>query len=67
MKINAFADVTHRVVGDLAVTDAVTERTFFVGVYPGIDEPALTYMADVFARFMAGERVGGPASPAPGS
>jgi CDP-6-deoxy-D-xylo-4-hexulose-3-dehydrase len=55
----AFADVTHRVVGGLAVTDAATERTFFVGVYPGIDEPALDYMADAFGRFMAGARAGG--------
>jgi dTDP-4-amino-4,6-dideoxygalactose transaminase len=54
----AFADVTHRVVGDLAFTDVATDRTFFVGVYPGIDEPALDYMANAFERFMAGERVG---------
>ena len=33
------------------------ERTFFVGVYPGIDEARMDYMVDVFGRFMAGERV----------
>ena len=43
-------------VGDLAVTDAIMERTFFVGVYPGIDEPRMDYMIDVFRRFMDGER-----------
>jgi hypothetical protein len=32
------------------------ERTFFVGVYPGIDEPRLEYMVEVFRRFMDGER-----------
>ncbi len=31
----AFEDIERRVVGDLAVTDAIMERTFFVGVYPG--------------------------------
>ena len=31
-------------------------RTFFVGVYPGIDDARLDYMADVFGRFMAGAR-----------
>ena len=59
----AFEQIPRRVVGDLAVTDAIMERTFFVGVYPGLDEPRLDYMADVFHRFMAGERAaGGPAS-----
>ncbi len=52
----AFEDIECRVVGDLAATDAVMERTFFVGVYPGIDEPRMQYMIEVFARFMDGER-----------
>jgi CDP-4-dehydro-6-deoxyglucose reductase, E1 len=54
----AFEDSPRRVIGDLHTTDAVMERTFFVGVYPGIDEARLDYMAAVFARFMQGERVG---------
>ena len=37
----AFEDIECRVVGDLAVTDAITERTFFVGVFPGIDQPRM--------------------------
>jgi CDP-6-deoxy-D-xylo-4-hexulose-3-dehydrase len=64
----AFEAIEHRVVGDLANTDAVTERTFFVGVYPGIDDARLDYMVGAFGRFMAGERVvgGGPSgAPAP--
>lgn len=52
----AFQDIPHRVVGDLTNTDVVTKQTFFVGVYPGIDEAQLDYMADVFGRFMRGER-----------
>ncbi len=55
----AFADIEHRVVGSLAVSDAITERTFFVGVYPGLDDARLDYMVDAFGRFMAGERAGG--------
>jgi CDP-6-deoxy-D-xylo-4-hexulose-3-dehydrase len=63
----AFEDIERRVVGDLAATDAVMERTFFVGVYPGIDEPRLEYMIDVFRRFMDGERgVGTGGDDAPG-
>ncbi len=53
----AFEDIERRVVGDLAVTDGVMERTFFVGVYPGIDEARMDYMIEVFRRFMDGERV----------
>ena len=55
----AFESIERRVVGDLAATDAIMERTFFVGVYPGIDEPRMDYMIDVFGRFMDGERVTG--------
>lgn len=52
----AFMDTQHRVVGDLTNTDMIMERTFFIGVYPGIDERQLDYLASVFSRFMHGER-----------
>ena len=63
----AFENIERRVIGDLANTDAIMNRTFFVGVYPGIDDARLDYMADVFGRFMAGAREqGGPVHvPAP--
>jgi CDP-6-deoxy-D-xylo-4-hexulose-3-dehydrase len=52
----AFEAIERRVVGDLKNTDAVMNRTFFVGVYPGIDDARMDYVIDVFNRFMAGER-----------
>ena len=52
----AFEGIPHRVVGDLINTDMVMNNTFFIGVYPGLDGPQLDYMANVFARFMRGER-----------
>jgi CDP-6-deoxy-D-xylo-4-hexulose-3-dehydrase len=52
----AFEGISHRVVGNLRNTDTVTERTFFVGVYPGLDPAQLEYVGDVFARFMGGAR-----------
>ena len=52
----AFEGIEHRVVGDLANTDVVMNDTFFVGVYPGIDDVRVDYIADTFDRFMAGSR-----------
>jgi CDP-6-deoxy-D-xylo-4-hexulose-3-dehydrase len=52
----AFQNIHCRIVGDLKNTDYVMENTFFIGVYPGIDEPQLTWIEEVFARFMRGER-----------
>lgn len=41
----------YRVVGDLAVTDRFMERAFWLGVYPGMNEPQLEYMLDRVATF----------------
>ncbi len=47
----AYADIEHRVVGDLPNSDQVMRGGFFVGVYPGLDQPRLDYMLDTFGRF----------------
>jgi CDP-6-deoxy-D-xylo-4-hexulose-3-dehydrase len=52
----AFMTIEHRVVGDLTNTDIITGRTFFIGVYPGIDDGQIEYVGSVFERFMQGER-----------
>jgi CDP-6-deoxy-D-xylo-4-hexulose-3-dehydrase len=52
----AFQSIAHRVSGSLDVTDRVMRDTFFVGVYPGLDEARLDYMVSVFDRFLSGER-----------
>jgi CDP-6-deoxy-D-xylo-4-hexulose-3-dehydrase len=58
----AFEAIERRVIGDLATTDIVMNRTFFVGVYPGIDDARLDYVLNAFARFMAGARATGLAA-----
>ena len=47
----AYKSVQHRVVGELRNADAITERTFFVGVYPGIDQARRDYVLEVFDLF----------------
>ena len=55
----AFQSIQHRVAHDLVNTDTIMNDTFFVGVYPGLDQPRLDHMTTVFARFFGGARAGG--------
>jgi CDP-6-deoxy-D-xylo-4-hexulose-3-dehydrase len=38
------------VVGDLARTDEVMERVFWVGVYPGLSKPMLDYVCEMLTQ-----------------
>ena len=42
----------YRVVGDLTNSDIVTDRTFWVGVYPGLGESEIGYMVDTITKFV---------------
>jgi CDP-6-deoxy-D-xylo-4-hexulose-3-dehydrase len=42
-----------RTVGDLPNSDLVMRGTFFVGVFPGLDDARLAYMLQAFADFIA--------------
>jgi CDP-6-deoxy-D-xylo-4-hexulose-3-dehydrase len=46
IKQPAFKDVAYRVHGSLANTDKIMNDSFWVGVWPGIDDARLDYMAD---------------------
>ncbi len=48
----AYQDIPHRIAGDLENTNLIMNNTFFIGVYPGIDDIKLQHMANAFARFM---------------
>ena len=47
----AYRHIKRRVVGELPNSDLVLRRTFFVGVYPGLDERRIGYMLETFDRF----------------
>lgn len=54
-----FRDVEghYRVIGDLAETDRLMERSFWIGVYPGMDIPQLDYMVETITTFVTGRGV----------
>ena len=48
-----YRHIEHRTVGALPNSDQVLRSTFFVGVYPGLDDARITYMLEVLAEFFA--------------
>ncbi|HNK64116.1 MAG TPA: lipopolysaccharide biosynthesis protein RfbH [Anaerolineales bacterium] len=47
----AYRGKRYRVVGDLDRSDAVMNRVFWIGVYPGLTHPMLDYVVDSIAQF----------------
>ena len=47
----AYQGVRYRTVSDLANSDAVMNHAFWIGVYPGLDEARLQYMAQTIRDF----------------
>lgn len=47
----AYKDVQFRVIGDLSNTDYIMNNTFFIGVYPGIDDRRIEYIIEIFDKF----------------
>lgn len=51
IKHPAYANIEKRVASDLRVTDNIMNNTFFIGVYPGINQAMLDYVAETFDDF----------------
>ena len=47
----AYLDIECRIIGDLQNTDYIMNNTFFIGVYPGIDDSQIDYIGGVFNNF----------------
>ena len=52
LKQPAYKDVEFRVISDLMNTDKVMTSTFWVGVYPGLTNEMLTFIADSIKDFV---------------
>jgi CDP-6-deoxy-D-xylo-4-hexulose-3-dehydrase len=48
-----YRHIRHRIVGDLSNSDLVMRSTFFVGVYPGLDEARLAYVMEACGDFFS--------------
>lgn len=48
-----YLDQKFRIVGDLANSDVITERTFWIGVYPGLTTEMVDYVARSVREFVA--------------
>jgi CDP-6-deoxy-D-xylo-4-hexulose-3-dehydrase len=44
--------IDYRIVGSLTETDRIMNDTFWVGVYPGLNEQAVGYIADSIKRYL---------------
>ena len=47
----AYQDIPHRLAGDLTNTNLIMNNSFFIGVYPGIDEVQLAHIKKIFDNF----------------
>ena len=59
----AYEESTYRVIGDLPNTDYIMKNVFWIGIYPGLTEPMLDYMADTIHSFLSRMNSAGPATP----
>ena len=53
LKQPAYANITHRKIGDLKNTDFVMNQVFWVGVYPGLTDAHKDYMLSVLHDYVA--------------
>ncbi len=61
----AYQEIAHRVAGPLTVTNAVTERSFWIGCFPGLTDAHIDYVIDLVQAIVRSPQQA-PAVPLPG-
>ncbi len=56
LKQPGFRDIVCRVIGELPNAEVVSRATFFVGVYPGLDDVRMDYILESFEDFLRLQR-----------
>ncbi len=46
-----YRDINHRTVGDLSNADRILRSSFFIGVYPGLDDARIAFVLEAFSDF----------------
>jgi CDP-4-dehydro-6-deoxyglucose reductase, E1 len=54
----AYEEAAYRVIGDLPNTEYILKNVFWVGIYPGLSEPMLDYVAGTIQLFLSRARIG---------
>lgn len=53
LKHPAYRDISYRISGELTYTEQVLQRTFFLGVYPGLNDEKLDYIKRMLGGFFS--------------
>jgi CDP-6-deoxy-D-xylo-4-hexulose-3-dehydrase len=48
----AYANLPHRVVGPLTNADIITDNTFWIGVYPGLNDDMIDFVLSKIGSFV---------------
>ena len=55
----AYQNIKYRVAHDLSRTDYIMRSVFWLGIFPGLNETMLDFVAETIGSFVAAQKTGG--------